>query len=299
MTWPDAQTLRQLFHRPDAQRRRFRWASGLEFDALLGSILLYSILAFAIAGVYVTVIFLTTLPYGAPREELSPLWWQNLLALILAILIVALLYRPLRRGVSQVIYGQHDDPYAIIAQLNQRLEASQPPQAILASAAETIAGSLKLAYVCIEARNGTQTLAAEYGTIPAGADAIPIPLAYQGAPVGELRVTPRGTGAAFHGVDLKLLNELARQVAIALYATQVTAELQASRESIVTARGGRASPYPPRSTRRAGSGALRAAVAAWRAARVGAPGSGPCGAAGRRAARRPADGHGRNPAPSL
>ncbi len=299
MTWPDAQTLRQLFHRPDAQRRRFHWASGLEFDALLGSILLYSILAFAIAGVYVTVIFLTTLPYGAPREELSPLWWQNLLALILAILIVALLYRPLRRGVSQVIYGQHDDPYAIIAQLNQRLEASQPPQAILASAAETIAGSLKLAYVCIEARNGTQTLAAEYGTIPAGADAIPIPLAYQGAPVGELRVTPRGTGAAFHGVDLKLLNELARQVAIALYATQVTAELQASRESIVTAR-----EEERRRIRRDlhdGLGpvlsALQLQLGALRA--VGAPGSGPCGAAGRRAARRPADGHGRNPASSL
>ena len=190
-----------------------------------------------IATVYVFVVFLTTPPYGVPKEEfVAVVWWVNLLALLVGIVAAALLYRPVRQGVTQVIYGQHDDPYAIIAHLNQRLDASQPPQAILASAAETIAHALRLTYVGIEAHNGAKMLIAEYGAIHDDADVIPIRLAYQGAPVGELRVTPRGKKSAFQGVDLELLNELARQVAIALYATQVTAELQASRESIITAR---------------------------------------------------------------
>jgi signal transduction histidine kinase len=61
-------------------------------------------------------------------------------------------------------------------------------------------------------------------------------LRYQETKIGELRVAARRMDEALSQSDLKVLGDLAWQVGIALYAAQLTADLQRSRTRLVTAR---------------------------------------------------------------
>jgi signal transduction histidine kinase len=63
-----------------------------------------------------------------------------------------------------------------------------------------------------------------------------LPLSYNQQPLGRLIVALRSGEAQFTQAEQKLLDDLARQSAIAVYAAQLTAALQRSRERIVHAR---------------------------------------------------------------
>ena len=58
------------------------------------------------------------------------------------------------------MYGERDDPYAVLSRLGQRLEATIAPEAALSTIAETIAQALKVPYVaialCEVPRNGLE-----------------------------------------------------------------------------------------------------------------------------------------------
>jgi signal transduction histidine kinase len=71
--------------------------------------------------------------------------------------------------------------------------------------------------------------------VPA-ADPLRLPLSYQAEPVGELLLGPRGAGEAFGPADRRLLDDLARQAGVAVHAVRLTADLQHSRQRLVTAR---------------------------------------------------------------
>ena len=70
----------------------------------------------------------------------------------------------------------------------------------------------------------------------AAAPLLELPLIYQSETLGQLLVAPRAPDEAFTSADLRLLNDLARQAAPAVHAYRLTADLQRSRERIVTAR---------------------------------------------------------------
>ncbi len=70
-----------------------------------------------------------------------------------------------------------------------------------------------------------------------------LPLLHQGQPVGELILAPRGPGESFSLLDRRLLDDLAKQASVALFAAQQTwqaqrlaADLQHARERLVAAR---------------------------------------------------------------
>ena len=79
----------------------------------------------------------------------------NLLVSILATGLVAVLVQPLRdrlqRGVNRMMYGERDDPVTVLSRLGQRLEGTLAPDAVLPSLVETVAQTLKLPYVAIDA----------------------------------------------------------------------------------------------------------------------------------------------------
>ena len=107
---------------------------------------------------------------------------------------VAVLFAPLRdrlqRGVNRLMYGERDDPYAVLSRLGQRLEAAFAPETILPTLVETIAQSLKLPYVAITLSHGGKfKVAAEFGH-PQGKPHS-LPLIHQGESVGELLFAPR------------------------------------------------------------------------------------------------------------
>ena len=77
----------------------------------------------------------------------------NLAVSLLATGLVAVLFQPLRgrlqRGVNRLMYGERDDPYAVISRLGRRLEATLAPESVLPTVVETIAQALKLPYAAI------------------------------------------------------------------------------------------------------------------------------------------------------
>ena len=63
------------------------------------------------------------------------------------------------------MYGERDDPYAVLTRLGSRLEGTLVPEKVLPTIVETVAQALKLPYVAIallpeqESFNGTGTAA--------------------------------------------------------------------------------------------------------------------------------------------
>src|SRR5436309_13617392 len=87
---------------------------------------------------------------------------------LLATGLVAVLFQPLRarlqRGVNRLMYGERDDPYAVLSRLASRLEATLAPESVLPTIVETVAQALKLPYVAIALKQGDEfSLTASYG----------------------------------------------------------------------------------------------------------------------------------------
>ena len=201
-----------------------------DIDLILNRALVYGALTAGIVALYILLV-------GA--LSLLSQTTGNLLISLLATGLIAFLFQPLRerlqRGVNRLVYGERDDPYAVLSRLGQRLEAAYAPVSVLPTIVETIAQTLKLPYVAIALNeDGEFKVAAEFGrskTEPAN-----LPLNYQGEPVGELILAPRAPGEHFTPAERQLLDDLARQAGVAVHAMRLTADLQRSRERLVAAR---------------------------------------------------------------
>lgn len=155
-----------------------------------------------------------------------------------AAIAVALLFAParerLQRASDRFLFGERDDPYAVIASLGERLDAPGDAD-VLPALADTVARTLKLPYVAIELeRADGPELAAERGRLHG--EPLVLPLAYGGALVGHLSLGPRTPSDPFAGTERRLFVDIARQVAVAAHAVRLTEDLQRSREQLVSAR---------------------------------------------------------------
>ena len=202
-----------------------------QMDVLLNRTLVYGGATAVILLLYVFVVGAT----GALFRENS-----NLLVAVLVTGFVAVLFEPLRRwlqsSVNRLMYGQRDDPMTVIAALGKQLEQTAVPSETLPSFVETIAKTLKLPYVAVAHKRGDEfhVVAATGVVLEAGCQIFP--LVYQSQSIGQLLVAPRGAGEPFNRQELRLLRNIARQLGTAVYATQLTTDLQHSREQLVTAR---------------------------------------------------------------
>jgi len=175
---------------------------------------------------------------------------SNPLIFFLAAGVIAVLFQPVRQrlqqAVNRLMYGERDDPYAALSRLSQRLGGALAPDAVAPAIVESIAAALKLPYVAVTVSTGDPSRPAEplatWG-VPPVSRLISLPLSYQGQAVGELLMAPRGVDEPLSALDWRLLDDLARQAGVALYAAQQTwqaqqlaADLQHSRERLVTAR---------------------------------------------------------------
>jgi len=201
-----------------------------DIDIIINRTLVYIALTVSVIGIYVIVVgVLGTAIQGS----------GNLLISILATGLVAVLVQPLRdwlqRGVNRLMYGERDDPVTVLSRLGQRLEATIAPEAVLPALTETIAQTLKLPYAAItwgDTHDGE--VAAAHGQ-PAG-ELAHLPLTHQGETIGQLVVAPRAPGEAFSPADRHLLKNVAHQAGMAVHAVSLTADLQRSRQHLVTAR---------------------------------------------------------------
>ena len=120
-------------------------------DVILNRALVYGGLSAAVVGVYALVVggigaLLHT--GGTPPVAL------------VATGVVAVLFQPLRerlqRGANRLLYGERDEPYAVLSRLGRQLEGTLAPDAILPTIVETVAGALRLPYAAIALGGGAE-----------------------------------------------------------------------------------------------------------------------------------------------
>lgn len=199
--------------------------------------LVYGALTVLVVGIYVVIVgFLGILLQAGNSLPVS----------LLGTGIVAFSFQPLRerlqRGVNRLMYGERDDPYAVLGRLSERLEAVATSRSVLPAIVETVSDALKLPYAAIALKDGeTFTVAAEIARSPAtvrpaDSDLVVLPLMYHLETVGQLFLAPRAPGEQFSQADRRLLETIARQAGVAAYNVRLTQDLQRSREMLVTTR---------------------------------------------------------------
>lgn len=163
---------------------------------------------------------------------------NNLVITTIATGMVALLFQTLRARLQAVInrflYGERDEPFRVLNQLGAQLENTLAPDAALPLIVQTITRTMRVPYAAIVlvTANGRETTA--YGTPTE--QQMELPLRYQNEAVGELVIAPRAPNEKFTPADLQLLTNLARQAGAVAYTARLNAQLQHSRERIITER---------------------------------------------------------------
>jgi signal transduction histidine kinase len=140
----------------------------------------------------------------------------------------------LRRGVNRLMYGERDEPYHVLTRLGQSLESAIEPTSALPLTVDTIAHALKLPYVAITLKQQESfKTAAAYGVNRESS--VRIPLIYTGQVIGELIATGRTPGEPLTEPDLRLLNDLARQISSTAETVRLSDDLKRARFRIVEA----------------------------------------------------------------
>ncbi len=208
-----------------------------DIHILVNRALVYGTLTAIVVGTYIVIVGgLGTLLQAGGSLPVS----------LLGTGIVAVSFQPLRerlqRDVNRLMYGERDDPYAVLGRLSQRLELVAASQSVLPTIAETIGEAFRLPYAAIALKEGEQfPIAAEY--VRSSASALRdsgsleiLPLVYQSETIGQLILAPRAPGESFSDADRRLLETIARQAGVAAYNVRLTQDLQRSRERLVTTR---------------------------------------------------------------
>lgn len=235
-----------------------------DIDPLVSRALTYGALSVAIVGLYALLVGAL-----AALFRTTDSWLLSFAATG----VVAVLFQPLRerlqRAANRLVYGERDEPYAVLSRLGRRLEATLAPDAVLPAIAESIAQALKLPHASVwTTEHDTLHLAASYGTRPAGSvihdgqglatlrqeiegprpapcDAagvraaveplgslVLLPLSHAGVLVGALGLAARSPGDAFSPADRTLLRDLARRAGTAVQAARLTTALHGSLEEL-------------------------------------------------------------------
>ncbi len=201
-----------------------------DIDLVINRTLVYAALTVCVVGIYVLVV-----------GYLGALFRTggNLTTSLIATGVVAVLFAPLRdrlqRAVNRLMYGERDDPYAVLSHLGERLKAASSARAVLPTIVETATEALKLphAEIAVE-RDGAFETVTSHGD-PKG-EPLVLPLSYGTQTIGRLILSPRALDEPLGPADRRLLDDLARHAEAAVYAVRLTADLQRSRERLVSAR---------------------------------------------------------------
>src|SRR5438067_5250557 len=181
-----------------------------DVDVLIGRALVYAALTACIVAIYMLIVgYLGSLF----RTD------DNLLISLLATGAAATLFQPSRERLTQasnrLLYGQRDEPYAVLSNLGRRLDTNVDPTLMLLVVVETVAAALKLPYAAIRIAEGGRLADAATAGVLLG-QPVRLPLVHQGEPVGELVLGRRGRGEPFGSADRRLLDDLARQAVAAV-----------------------------------------------------------------------------------
>ncbi len=201
-----------------------------DIDILINRTLVYGALTACVIGVYVLAVGALSVLFEARGKP-----GVSLLATVMAALLIQPLRSRLQLGINRLLYGERDDPSAVTSRLGRRLEATLAPEAVLPIVVETIAQALKLPYAAILLKEGDGFRSGASCGSPI-TDPEVLPLVYQREEIGRLVIATRAPGEGFSDADRRLLEDFARQAEVAVHAVRLSADLQSSRQRLVTAR---------------------------------------------------------------
>lgn len=202
-----------------------------DIDLILNRTLVYGSLTALIIVLYIAIVGGLGALFHTPTNAVTGL---------VATAVIAILFQPLRdrlqRGVNRLLYGERDDPAAVLTQLAQHLETADTPTAILPNLVQTIAHMLKIPHVAIWLPTIEKQFepTAVWGKAPDHVEMLP--LTYQNSIIGHLVIAPRGPHESFNHHEKQLLRTIAALTASTVRAVQLSDELRQSRQRIVTAR---------------------------------------------------------------
>jgi two-component system, NarL family, sensor kinase len=197
-----------------------------EVDLVISRTLVYGLLSGLVAAVYAGTVWLL----GEVVEEGTG-------APIVATTAVALLTLPMRtwlqRHVNRWVHGDTQEPYAVLARLGERLGSAAAPDElvdrVLPEVVEQVARSLRAQEAVLTLRDGT---VASYGGGGTG-EPLAVDLVYAGERLGTLSAR---RPAGFDEADVRALERLAAQAAVAAHTVLLSREAQRAREAVVLAR---------------------------------------------------------------
>lgn len=206
-----------------------------DIDIIINRTVVYTILSALVIIIYILIV-----------GSLSAVFHRggNLVWPLVATGVVAVSFHTMmdliQRTINRVMFGNRDEPYVVLERLSRQFEPVLIVDEVLPAIVQTIAQTLRLPFAAITLRQQNKyILAAVYPdmlTDPPQESVQSIPLVYQSETIGQLLVAPRDRGDILSPRDLKLLETIARQASIAAYNVRLTADLQRSRQALVTAR---------------------------------------------------------------
>ncbi|MET0695219.1 MAG: two-component sensor histidine kinase, partial [Propionibacteriaceae bacterium] len=152
---------------------------------------------------------------------------RSALVTVVLVLVAAPVLPRLQRLVDGAVYGDRGNPSRVLAAFGDQLATGDSD---LAGTVSTVRAALRLPYVALNRHGETVT---SDGERPERTHQWP--LTYQGHTVGELVLGLRSGERVVTSADRTVLGVLSAPLAVALHATEMSAELQESREQIVGA----------------------------------------------------------------
>ncbi len=199
-----------------------------DIDIVINRTLVYGTLTLVVIGGYVGLV-------AGLDALLGSRGWAGVIAAGTVAVAVQPLRERLQRGVDRWLYGYRSDPYQALHLLGDRLQAALAPDQVLQTIVGSVADALRVPYVAVTfTRDGEAEAAAVYGTL-GRATPERRRLHYRDAVVAEL-VVGVPAGRELTAADQRLLDDLAVQAGVAVHAVRLTADLQHSRERLITAR---------------------------------------------------------------
>lgn len=197
-------------------------------DIVLNRALVYSALTALVAGVFGGAIGIAALlgadGGGAP----------SFVGAVAAALALVPARNRIQRAVNRLLYGQRDEPSAVLSRVAGQLGAAGSTEQLLSGLVTVTAAALRVPYVGVELTGPERTHVIGHG--PPGKDATRIPLVHQGRTIGALVVGRRPGEHEITERERALLLDLAGQASVAAANVSLTEDLQRSRERIVGAR---------------------------------------------------------------
>jgi two-component system NarL family sensor kinase len=174
---------------------------------------------------YVLLIYTVTIALALSILDLSleapTPWWLDGIAFGLITIGFWPVSYWLSIRVNELVYGEYDNPYTLIARLNKRLQTMTNPAYELQLLTSDIAAELHLPYVAVLTMNIDPAIFHEAGTPPQHNNLTQIPIYYLDEQVGELIAAPRKRGQSLSTSDLHMLRDISRQIGVALHAARL------------------------------------------------------------------------------